>query len=166
MVYGLFSSPKLPRESVDSGGSKGVRNHGTELDAHKLMGDSKPERSEIFFMTVMVAQESGTSASRTLYNVREAASGSRILLFDRHHPSVPTCAQPEPSRAAAVKGGPSSGPPRQRRVAPLTAASTAATLGRVGDRSTPIRPSKSAHESPSKAEITLMSHTKSVATTG
>jgi len=29
------------------------------------------------------------------------------------------------------------------------------TLGRVGNRSTPIRPSKSAHEPPSKTEITL-----------
>jgi hypothetical protein len=29
------------------------------------------------------------------------------------------------------------------------------TLGRVGSRSTPIRPSKSAHEQPSKSEITL-----------
>src|ERR1700704_2462745 len=109
MVFGLFSSPKLPRELVESSGSKAVRNHGTELDAHNLMGDSKPERNEIFFMTVMVAQESGTSASRTLYNVREAASGNPILLFDRHHPSAPTCAQPVPSRTAAVKDGPSSG---------------------------------------------------------
>jgi len=32
-----------------------------------------------------------------------------ILLFDRRHPSVPTCAQPVPARAAAVKDGPSSG---------------------------------------------------------
>jgi len=60
-------------------------------------------------MTVMVAERIGTSASRILYTVREAVSGSPILLFDRHHPSVPTCAQSVPSRAAAVKDGPSSG---------------------------------------------------------
>ena len=60
-------------------------------------------------MTAMVAEESGTSASRTLYSVREVASGSPILLFDRHHPSIPTCARHLPARAAAVKDGPSSG---------------------------------------------------------
>src|ERR1700694_4779087 len=109
MVFGLFPSSRVPRESVDSCGNKGVSNHGTELDAHNMMGESKLERNEIFFMTVMVAQESGTSASRTLYNMREVASGSPILLFDRHHPSAPTCAQPVPSRTAAVKDGPSSG---------------------------------------------------------
>jgi len=32
-----------------------------------------------------------------------------ILLFDRRHPSVPTCARDMPARAAAVKDGPSSG---------------------------------------------------------
>jgi hypothetical protein len=32
-----------------------------------------------------------------------------ILLFDRRHPSVPTCARPVPARAAAVKDGPASG---------------------------------------------------------
>jgi hypothetical protein len=34
---------------------------------------------------------------------------SPILLFDRRHPSVPTCARNTPARAAAVKDGPSSG---------------------------------------------------------
>jgi len=33
-----------------------------------------------------------------------------ILLFDRHHPSVPTCTLEVPARAAAVKDGPSFGP--------------------------------------------------------
>src|ERR1700682_3648998 len=47
----------------------------------------------MFFMTVMAAERIGTSASRIPYSVREAVSGSPILLFDRHHPSVPTCAQ-------------------------------------------------------------------------
>ena len=60
-------------------------------------------------MTVMAAERIGTSASRTLYSVREAVLGSPILLFDRHRPSVPTCTQSVPSRAAAVKDGPSSG---------------------------------------------------------
>ena len=32
-----------------------------------------------------------------------------ILLFDRHHPSVPTCTRDMPTRAAAVKDGPPSG---------------------------------------------------------
>jgi len=32
-----------------------------------------------------------------------------ILLFDRHHPSIPTYALHVPARAAAVKDGPSSG---------------------------------------------------------
>jgi hypothetical protein len=32
-----------------------------------------------------------------------------ILLFDRHHPSAPTCKRDLPTRAAAVKDGPSSG---------------------------------------------------------
>src|SRR5258708_32924215 len=108
------------------------------------MGESKLERNEIFFMTVMVAQESGTSASRTLYNMRKVASGSPILLFDRHHPSVPTCAQPVPSRAAAVKDGPSSGhAPAARSV--LDGREHGGTRGRVGSRSTSIRPSKNAH---------------------
>jgi len=49
-----------------------------------------------------------------------------ILLFDRHHPSVPTCTRDLPARAAAVKDGPAFGPPRQRREASLTAASTTA----------------------------------------
>ncbi len=44
-------------------------------------------------MTVMVAERIGASASRILYTVREVVSGSPILLFDRHHPSAPTCAQ-------------------------------------------------------------------------
>jgi hypothetical protein len=30
-----------------------------------------------------------------------------ILLFDRHHPSIPTCTRHAPARAAAVKDGPS-----------------------------------------------------------
>ena len=34
---------------------------------------------------------------------------SPILLFDRRHPSVPTCVRDMPARAAAVKEGPSSG---------------------------------------------------------
>jgi hypothetical protein len=32
-----------------------------------------------------------------------------ILLFDRYHPSAPTCTRDMPTRAAAVKDGPSSG---------------------------------------------------------
>ena len=32
-----------------------------------------------------------------------------ILLFDRHHPSIPTCTRYLPARAAAVKDGPPSG---------------------------------------------------------
>jgi hypothetical protein len=32
-----------------------------------------------------------------------------ILLFDRHHPSIPTCTRHAPTRAAAVKDGPPSG---------------------------------------------------------
>ena len=47
-----------------------------------------------------------------------------ILLFDRHHPSAPTCTRDTPTRAAAVKDGPPSG--HQRREASLTAASTTA----------------------------------------
>src|SRR5258708_36886692 len=106
-------------------------------------------------MTVMAAERIGTSASRTLYSVREAVLGSPILLFDRHHPSVPTCTQSVPSRAAAVKDGPVFGPPLQRRAASLTAASTAARSVVWGNRYTPIQPSKSAHARPSKTEITL-----------
>src|ERR1700724_1942566 len=54
-----------------------------------------------------------------------------ILLFDRHHPSVPTCAQPVPSRAAAVKDG------RLRATAPaarsvLDGREHDGMLGRVG----------------------------------
>src|SRR6266404_9028512 len=108
MVFVLFPPSKLPRESVDPSGNKGGLNRETELDA-QYDGRSKIERNEIFFMTVMAAERIGTSASRTLYSVREAVLGSPILLFDRHHPSVPTCTQSVPSRAAAVKDGPSSG---------------------------------------------------------
>src|SRR4051812_32202066 len=50
-----------------------------------------------------------TSASGILYSVREAEVGSRILLFDRDHPSVPTCTRDLPARTAAVKDGPPSG---------------------------------------------------------
>src|SRR5258706_4241578 len=82
---------------------------GDRIGRAQYDGRSKIERSEIFFMTVMAAERIGTSASRTLYSVREAVLGSPILLFDRHHPSVPTCTQSVPSRAAAVKDGPSSG---------------------------------------------------------
>jgi hypothetical protein len=32
---------------------------------------------------------------------------SPILLFDRHHPSIPTCTRYLPARAAAVKDAPS-----------------------------------------------------------
>jgi len=49
------------------------------------------------------------SASGSLYSVREAEVGSRILLFDWDHPSVPTCTRDMPTRAAAVKDGPPSG---------------------------------------------------------
>jgi len=52
-------------------------------------------------------------------------------LFDRRHPSVPTCARDTPARTAAVKDGPS-GPPRQRREASLTAASTTANFPASG----------------------------------
>src|SRR6266436_8874815 len=88
--------------------TKGLKS-GDRIGYAQYDGRSKIERNEIFFMTVMVADRTGTSASRILYSVREAVSGSPILLFDRHHPSVPTCAQSVPSRAAAVKDGPSSG---------------------------------------------------------
>ena len=43
-------------------------------------------------------------------------SFGQILLFDRRHPSAPTYTRDLPARAAAVKDGPSSGSPRQRRV--------------------------------------------------
>jgi hypothetical protein len=36
-------------------------------------------------------------------------SSGPILLFDRHHPSAPTCTRLVPARAVAVKDGPSSG---------------------------------------------------------
>jgi hypothetical protein len=50
-----------------------------------------------------------------------------ILLFDPHHPSIPTRTRHAPARAAAVKGWPVFEPPRQRREASLTAASTTAS---------------------------------------
>jgi hypothetical protein len=63
-----------------------------------------------------VAEEVVGSPSRcrpTVYHVEmPAPPGSRsspILLFDRRHPSAPTCARHVPTRAAAVKDGTSSG---------------------------------------------------------
>src|SRR5712675_774068 len=109
MVFVLFPPSKLPRESVDPSGNKGGFKSGDRIGRAQYDGRSKIERNEIFFMTVMAAERIGTSASRTLYSVREAVLGSPILLFDRHHPSVPTSTQSVPSRAAAVKDGPSSG---------------------------------------------------------
>src|SRR5258705_8628318 len=51
-----------------------------------------------------------TARRKRKWEVHRLDSSARpILLFDRHHPSVPTCAQSVPPRAAAVKDGPSSG---------------------------------------------------------
>src|SRR5258708_742793 len=108
MVFVLFPSSKLPENRSIPAVTKGLKS-GDRIGRAQYDGRSKIERNEIFFMTVMAAERIGTSASRTLYSVREAVLGSPILLFDRHHPSVPTCAQSVPSRAAAVKDGPSSG---------------------------------------------------------
>src|SRR6266853_2344426 len=108
MVFVLFPSSKLPENRSIPAVTRGLK-PGDRIGRAQYDGRSKIERNEIFFMTVMAAERIGTSASRTLYSVREVASGSPILLFDRHHPSVPTCAQPVPSRTAAVKDGPSSG---------------------------------------------------------
>jgi hypothetical protein len=81
----------------------------------------------------------------------------RILLFDRGPSFRPDLRQPQPARAAAVKDGPPSGHRLRRRAASLTAVSTTAASCAGGNRSKPIRPSKSAHAPPSKTEITLTS---------
>jgi hypothetical protein len=51
--------------------------------------------------------------------------------------------------------GSSSHPNRMLTLLGKAGAGHGGTLGRIGNRSTPIRPSKSAHARPSKAEITL-----------
>jgi len=45
----------------------------------------------------------------TLAQFRGSVFFGFILLFDRHHPSIPTCTRAMPARAAAVKDGPPSG---------------------------------------------------------
>ena len=78
-----------------------------------------------------------------------------ILWFDRHHPSVPTCAKQKPSRAAAVKDGPSSGHRAAARSV-LDRREHDGTLDRVGGRARATnQPSKTAHAAPSKSVITL-----------
>jgi|SRR6516225_12420652 hypothetical protein len=59
-----------------------------------------------------------------LAQYRGSAFFGPILLFDRYHPSAPTCTRDTPTRAAAVKDGPPSG--HHRREASLTATSTTA----------------------------------------
>ena len=45
-----------------------------------------------------------TADRKRKWEVHHVDTDSRsILLFDRHHPSAPTCTQPGPSRTAAVK---------------------------------------------------------------
>jgi hypothetical protein len=105
----LFSSLKMPKTLLGTSCKQRKSRIVTMNFASNINARSKIERNEIFFMTVMFADESGTSACRTLYKVREAVSGSPILLFDRHHPSAPTCTRLMPARTVAVKDGPSSG---------------------------------------------------------
>src|SRR5216684_6583977 len=71
MVFVLFPPSKLPRESVDPSGNKGGLKSGDRIGRAQYDGRSKIERNEIVFMTVMAAERIGTSASRTLYSVRE-----------------------------------------------------------------------------------------------
>ena len=55
-------------------------------------------------------QRGGSGSGKSIKMVCAAPRARRaILLFDRRHPSVPTCARDMPARAAAVKDGPSSG---------------------------------------------------------
>src|SRR5580692_7350190 len=91
-----------------------------------MMGESKLERNEIFFMTVMVVQES--RHFRFLNPIERAGSGiGKSHPFVRSTPSF----RPDLRTASAVahsggQGWPVFGPPRQRRAASLTAASTTA----------------------------------------
>jgi hypothetical protein len=87
--------------------------------------------------------------------IQRAGSGVR-----KPHPFVRSAPsfRPDLRTASAVahsggQGWPVPTAPVARSV--LDGSEHGGTLGRVGDRSTPIPPSKSAHESPSKAEITL-----------
>ena len=148
-----FHRQSCPKNRSIPAVTKGLKS-GDRIGYAQYDGRSKIERNEIFFMTVMVADRTGTSASRIL-----TACGKRY----REVPSFCSIGTILPSRPAHNQCRRAQ---RRSRMARLRATASAArsvldgrehggTLGRVGIRSTPIQPSKSAHARPSKTEITL-----------
>jgi hypothetical protein len=66
MILDLFSSPKMTRKLIDTSRDKEGQGSSGRIVHAQYDGRSKIEQKEIFFMTAMVAGESGTSASQTL----------------------------------------------------------------------------------------------------
>src|SRR5258707_9058258 len=154
MVFVLFPSSKLPENRSIPAVTKGLKS-GDRIGRAQYDGRSKIERNEIFFMTVMVAERIGASASRILYTVRGSGIG-KSHPFVRSAPSFrPDLRTMSAVARSGAQGWPLFGPPLQRRAASLTAASTAARSVASGSPSAPIEPSKNPQATPSKTKITL-----------
>jgi hypothetical protein len=116
---------------------------------------SRLERNEIIFTTVMVAQELGHF--RFPNPIQRAGSG---IGKSPSFCSIGTILPSRPVHSQCRRAQRRSGWARLRghRAAArsvLDGREHGGTLGRVGDRSTSFRPSRSAREAPSKTEITL-----------
>src|ERR1700736_5315685 len=111
MILDLFSSSKVTRELIDTSSNKEAQGSSGRIVHAQCGGRSKIEQNEIFFMTAMVAGESGTSASQTLYSGRErelslAIRRLSILWFGPCGAFFrPGRLIQKPARAAAVKDG-------------------------------------------------------------
>ena len=105
--------PRLsPRRSLTEHARQSSREH-----SHNRQHDIA---SAARFPFQLSPQRGGSGSGKSIkISLRSAACPARptsspdcgcgaILLFDRRHPSVPTCARDMPARAAAVKDGPSS----------------------------------------------------------
>jgi hypothetical protein len=66
MILDLFSSSKMAKELIYTSSNKEVQGSPSQIVHAQFDGRNKIEQNEIFFMTAMLAGESGTSASQTL----------------------------------------------------------------------------------------------------
>src|SRR5215471_16875891 len=100
-----------------------------------------------------------------LYSATEVEVGSRtpadrssrpILLFDRRHPSIPTCAVLRADARSGSQGWPVFGPPLLAARSVLDGREHDGMLGRVGSRSSNSPLSKRENRRTSKNKITLI----------